>query len=480
MKAEIYFIKDGGFLAQDIDAQLQLITKALSYADVEVVYKTMVENSVENLNEAFLETKQSREKIDLVVTIGGLYNSGDSVIRQYFKKEGISLDWKKLPQSVQLLYSEPGKLPGFAIKLDQRDLIVLPNMREETANIITTYVVPYLVRQEEIKPKQEKKKNHFFRNIFPHKGDDTKEVFRKITMIASLVVFLGCAVALLNIWVFQPMSSDKLNNEIRSTYYKTTSNSSSIDDNGVLKKFYGVLGVNQDIKGWIYIPHSKIDYPVLQPPKNDPEYYLYRDYEKQETKYGSIFADAACDISTDTKNILLHGHHMQDGRMFADLVKYSDMTFYQHSPVITFDTLYEEAKWKIISVFKTNTREDQGEIFNYLRAQFANKSDFLNFVYDIKMRSIIDTPVDVNEDDRLITLSTCSYEFDDFRTVVVARKVREAESAEVEVAKAKLAENPLMPDCWYRKNGGTPPKTTSFEQAYSEGSIDWYYDQGQK
>ena len=84
-------------------------------------------------------------------------------------------------------------------------------------------------------------------------------------------------------------------------------------------------------------------------------------------------------------------------------------------------------------------------------------NSFLDYVSQIRKRSLLDIPVDVNENDKLITLSTCSYEFQDFRTVVVARRVRNGEDEAVDTSLAAEAKNPLMPECWYKKHGGSPP-----------------------
>ena len=129
---------------------------------------------------------------------------------------------------------------------------------------------------------------------------------------------------------------------------------------------------------------------------------------------------------------------MNDGSMFGNLMKYGstsgNLDFYKESPTIEFDTPEGNADYKIISVFKTNTLSSQGEFFNYMVGDFQNEKDFMNYVYNVRIRSLINCPVDVNEDDQLLTLSTCSYEFTEFRTVVVARKVRGGESSKVNVS----------------------------------------------
>lgn len=98
----------------------------------------------------------------------------------------------------------------------------------------------------------------------------------------------------------------------------------------------------------------------------------------------------------------------------------------------------------------------------------------MNYIYQVRARSIIDCPVDVNEDDTLVTLSTCAYDFDQFRFVVVARRVREGETAKVDTSTAKMASNPVYPDCWYEAYGGKKPVLTSFEEALAAKQITWY------
>lgn len=84
----------------------------------------------------------------------------------------------------------------------------------------------------------------------------------------------------------------------------------------------------------------------------------------------------------------------------------------------------------------------------------TSEEDFNLFVQSVLRRSLINTNVDVEYGDQLLTLSTCTYEFSEARFVVVARKVREGESTEVDTASASMNSNPLMPDVWYELYGG--------------------------
>ncbi len=270
------------------------------------------------------------------------------------------------------------------------------------------------------------------------------KIFRKILKWVSVVVFLVSSFMLVKLLIIDPKIASNTQNEIKDVYYNQESPEDAKD------KFIKLQEINPDIKGWIFISGTVIDYPVLQS-ASEPEYYLYRNYKKEKSRYGSIFIDNDCKLGPDSKNVIMHGHSMKDGQMFAELLKFSDLDFYKQNPIIEFDTPDEKGIYKIISVFKTNTLPEHGKIFNYLISEFKGPKDFKNYVDEVLKRSLLDIPVDVNEDDKLITLSTCSYEFKDFRTVVVARKVRDGESSVVDTENATYASNPLMPDCWYKR-----------------------------
>ena len=280
----------------------------------------------------------------------------------------------------------------------------------------------------------------------------------KIIFIVSAIVFVISLAFLVKLCFLEPHENKTTMQEIEEVYYKDA-DSDEKQERGDLA---AVQAINGDIKGWIKLDGTPINYPVLQSPDTDSTYYLYRNYKKNSSGFGSIFLDSLCEPAKPSKNLILYGHNMRDGSMFGHLLKYDNLDFYKEHPVIMFDTTDEQADWKIISVFKTNTLEKHGEIFDYLKIDFANDNDFLQFVYDVRVRSLIDIPVDVGKNDRLITLSTCSYELDDFRTVVVARKVREGESTAVELRNAKMNENPLMPRSYYTRYGGKAPVLGGF------------------
>lgn len=325
-------------------------------------------------------------------------------------------------------------------------------------------------------------KTGFVTRFIPIPGDGGKEITRKCVVIASFCVFVAALSFLLYNMVYLSLKNAGLNGEIQRIAHGTQLNNGGdnkpdVDENIDWKK---LKKINEEIVGWIRINNTKVDYPVLWHKSDDrtSQYYLKHNYTGGYDEWGSIFIDYRCEKGTDSQNVVLHGHHMQDNSMFGDLLKYGGTTgnldFYKKSPTIKFYTPEENGIYKIISVFKTNTLSSHGEFFNYMIGDFQNEKDFMNYVYNVRVRSLINCPVDVNEDDEIITLSTCSYEFTNFRTVIVARKVRDGESKKVNVASASLNNNAVWPNVYYSAYGGTRPTVTDFCTAYENGDIDWY------
>lgn len=242
--------------------------------------------------------------------------------------------------------------------------------------------------------------------------------------------------------------------------------------------------INNEIEGWIEIPNTKINYPVLKHEGDGPgsEYYLHRNIDRQYVFAGSIFIDYRSSKGVDSKNIITHGHKMNNGTMYMGLLDYGsysgDLEFYKKAPTLFFNTPKGVEQWIIFSVYKTSTLDIHGEFFNYLIGDFSSDAQFMNYIYNLKERSLFDVPVPINEDDQIITLSTCSREYSDFRTVVVARKIRSGESVKQYVDATTLNPDPLWPEIHYRTRGGTAPKITTFRNELSNNNITWYDGKG--
>ncbi len=307
--------------------------------------------------------------------------------------------------------------------------------------------------------------------IFPKKGDPKSEIIRKIVLIVAAVVFIGCMIRLGVIYLgthenaqaSQELSDMMTSGETAETDWSTIYNKYPNVDFpvGMQTKFADLYALNDDLVGWIRIPGLDIDYPVVQ--TEDDNYYLKRDYKGNKSDYGTIFVGAANNIKELDQNTVVYGHSMRrDVQMFAALKEYKTIEGFKKNPIIEFNTLYGDYKFKVYAVFISNgsTAGDNGYVFRYTTPNLANLEAFAGFVDQLNQRTLYYTGVDIQPDDKLITLSTCTYEFDNGRLAVVGRLIREGESEEVDTSKATVNPNPRYPQAWYDKNNQTNPYQT--------------------
>lgn len=179
---------------------------------------------------------------------------------------------------------------------------------------------------------------------------------------------------------------------------------------------------NADMVGWIQIEGTSIDYPVMQTPA-DPNYYLKHDFEKHYTDYGCPFMQASCDALRPSDNLIIYGHNMKDGSMFADLAKYRSKNFWQAHKTVRFDTSAGGSAYEIFAVIHTTVQADAADAFPFYRfVDAAAPGDFADYVSACKVRALYDTGISVQYGDKLLTLSTCDNITDNGRWLVIAKQ----------------------------------------------------------
>lgn len=192
-------------------------------------------------------------------------------------------------------------------------------------------------------------------------------------------------------------------------------------DPGPLPEYIEVSKLNPDMVGWIRLEGTNINYPVMQTPESE-DYYLRRDFYGEFSYHGCIYASEECSIDPASDNITIYGHNMNDGSMFAALLKYSDKSFWEANRYITFDTLMERHTYEVIAVFTTTASKGQGFTYHrFVNAQTAE--DFDEYIADCKARDLYETGITATYGDKLITLSTCEYSQKNGRFVVVAKRI---------------------------------------------------------
>lgn len=309
-----------------------------------------------------------------------------------------------------------------------------------------------------------------FLKIFPNRHDSVGEGIRKTVVNLSVVALAGCLVYF-GIYGVQSYQASKQSDAIKGQIIDDISPSAENDvwaeflskypnirlPEGMMAKYAYLYAINQDLVGWIKIPNSLIDVQVVQ--AEDNATYLKQDFYGNYSRYGCPCMDYRNDPKYLNKNTILYGHHMSDGLVFADLKKYKEIEGFQASPVIEFDTLYRSYRFKVYAAFITNSKEsdDNGYIFNYTVTEFGSNEKFMEYMAAVDERKLYSTGVDIQPDDKIITLQTCTYEFSDARLVVIGRMLRENESTTIDTSLAVPNENPRYPQAWYDKNGKTNP-----------------------
>lgn len=191
----------------------------------------------------------------------------------------------------------------------------------------------------------------------------------------------------------------------------------------VLPELVCLYQQNNDLVGWIRIEDTNINYPVVQTPDN-ANFYLKHGFDKEYSDYGCPYVQENCDVQLPSDNVIIYGHHMNNGSMFADLEKFKSKDFWKEHKTISFNTLTDQYEYEIVSVFKTFVYSDSPESFKYYH--FVNAEtpeDFSAFIDKCKELSLYDTGVSAEYGDKLITLSTCEYSRANGRLVVVAKRV---------------------------------------------------------
>lgn len=178
---------------------------------------------------------------------------------------------------------------------------------------------------------------------------------------------------------------------------------------------------NPDMVGWIRIEGTRIDYPVMQTP-DEPDYYLHRDFNKEKSSYGIPYMAEFCRYEEPGTNLLIYGHHMRNGAMFAALDGYTEEAYYREHPFIQFDTVDRAGSYEIAAAVRIDA---SGEAAIWQDLLFPPEEAVWKRAWEaFRQQSFYQTGVDLEYGDRLLALVTCEYTLKDGRLMVVAREIR--------------------------------------------------------
>jgi len=202
-------------------------------------------------------------------------------------------------------------------------------------------------------------------------------------------------------------------------------NTAAIPD--ILPQYQSFYKRYPDLFGWLKIPGTQIDHPVMQSDdeaRGERYYYLHRDYTGEQSEAGSLFVENASSCFPQDNNTVIYGHNMSNGHNFGILEQYKDPAFYRDHPLIQYDTVYETGTYQIAAVLITRILYQDEEGFRYYRFyNYHTGQEFQECADFVKENQLYDTGEQLQYGDQLLMLSTCEYSEPNGRLVIVARKI---------------------------------------------------------
>ena len=271
-------------------------------------------------------------------------------------------------------------------------------------------------------------KRSLLARLLPWRGDSRRRVLVKgLAWLGSLAVLLGGMLAGYR-YLLAPRNNRQLQTGLGELYWSGTEDLTEGDTvpagaypQGMMVQFRGLYDRNADVCGWIRIPDTGIDYPVMNYHNG---YYQTHNFMDQYSLYGQPYFDEDTVISPLAANrtMTIYGKNTGDGQMFSDLLSYRRIAYLRERPLIEMNTLFATGRWEIFAVAVADER-NKAE-FDYARSTFTDDGDFEDYLKDLRRRSLFHADSTVTAKDRLLLLSVDAqqvYGFSGARLVVAAR-----------------------------------------------------------
>ena len=189
---------------------------------------------------------------------------------------------------------------------------------------------------------------------------------------------------------------------------------------------------NNDLVAWLTID-GVVSQPVVY---RDNSYYINHDFYGKKSSAGTLFLDELSPLAAETQNLLIHGHNMKDGSMFAMLTHYKSADFAAQHTIATLDTLYRTDTYVLIAVLPLETvEEEDGQtylngdaLYFYSNPRFYSEEAFETYKTRLYAASAYHSALDLNASDALLSLSTC-VSGSNGRIMTVFRRLRDGENA---------------------------------------------------
>lgn len=238
----------------------------------------------------------------------------------------------------------------------------------------------------------------------------TYDIIRYIVLGAAVVVFLVAAGMLIHIFmeykkgtdIYENISSSVLTPVDKPTGDGTDTSPDEEENLPFVYDHQALLNINSEGQGYLYIPSIDLRLPVVQ--GTDNEYYLNHTFNKVYNAAGALFIDSRVDKGLGGSNVIIYGHNMKNGSMFAKLAYYKNESFYrqQGNDVFYIYTGDEIREYRIFDAFEN---DPEGYVYT---CNFGTASQLQEYASTVKSYSLYDTGVDVSSATQVVTFSTCT------------------------------------------------------------------------
>jgi len=286
-----------------------------------------------------------------------------------------------------------------------KEIDIEPVIEEKKPENRTSKIKKEKVVRKEAKRGKEFKKRFSFKKL----------VFRLLQIVfIIIIVFSGIEIIK---WNGDNQKTQEIMENVSSAVTQEIIENENGETEVVFKVDFALLKeMNPDTVAWIKVNNTNVEYPIVQAGDND--YYLTHSFDKTYSKAGWIFADYRNNVDGTDRNLIVYGHNRMNGSMFASLEQCLKEDWYTNpeNRAIRFMTENEDVIYEIFSIYEVKDEE------YYIRTDHPDDEYYESFLDTLRKRSIYDFETELNYEDQILTLSTCT-NYDNGRIVIHARKV---------------------------------------------------------
>lgn len=243
-----------------------------------------------------------------------------------------------------------------------------------------------------------------------------KKRILNIAIYLILFLILICSGFKLYFWYKDKKNNDETTEQLKNNVKLEKIKKDNSNNEKYIVDFKKLKSENSDVVAYIKVNNTNIEYPIVKTSNNN--FYLNHSFDKSKNSRGWIFADYKNKFDNTDKNIVIYGHNMRDESMFGSLKNILNEEWYNNTENknITFLTEKGNYIYKVFSIYKIESED------YYIKTNFKNDEDYEKFLNTIKNRSIKNFDINLNINDKIITLSTCANN-NRYRIVLHAKKL---------------------------------------------------------